>query len=64
MKSLIINLTNTIRILYVLVIYLLIPYFKNPIKPRTNKPISKPYRKIEVDTELPIIETIEVPNYK
>ncbi|WP_250160139.1 DDE-type integrase/transposase/recombinase [Caloranaerobacter azorensis] len=64
MKSLIINLTNTIRILYVLVIYLLIPYLKNPIKPKTNKPISKPYRKIEVDTELPIVETIEVPNYK
>ncbi len=64
MKTLVINLVNTIKLLYVLVAYLLIPYVKNPIKPKSNKPVYKPYTSFKVDEKLPIIEDLPNLDYK
>jgi len=64
MKALINNLVNRIKILHSLVVYLLIPYIKNSIVPKSNKPVNKPYRKIEVDTKLPIVENTQFYDYK
>lgn len=64
LKTLIINLVNTIKILYVLVFYLLIPYVKNPINPKKNKPVNKPYTSFKVDEKLPIVDEPTSLDYK
>ncbi|GEM_PF-4083551 len=64
MIALINDLLNIIKILFSLIVSFLILFIKNPIVPKSNKPVNKPYRKIEVDDKPPIVENTKFYDYK
>lgn len=64
MIALINNLLNINKILFSLLESFLILFIKNPIVPKSHKPVNKPYRKIEVDDMPPIVENNKSYDYQ